>query len=156
MLRLGLLAATLVAISDQISKWAIRDLVMDPPRIIPLTGFFNIVEVWNRGISFGLFGSDSSWGPILLSVLALGICGVLIVWLRRAETRLLAVAIGLVVGGAIGNVIDRALWRAVYDFLDFHMAGYHWPAFNVADSAITIGVGLILVEGFIAKPRAPE
>ena len=73
------------------------------------------------------------------------------VLLRKAETRFVAIAIGIVIGGADGNVIDRIIWGHVFDFLDFHIAGYHWPAFNVADAAISIGVILILVDGFIAK-----
>jgi len=154
MLRIGLLAAGTILILDQLTKWFFRNVVLDGTRYIEITPFFNIVEVWNRGVSFGLFASDSSWTPILLSALAIAISVVLIVWLKRAETRLLALALGIVIGGAIGNVIDRVIWGHVYDFLDFHVAGYHWPAFNVADSAISIGVVLILIDGFIAKKPA--
>jgi signal peptidase II len=154
MLRIGLLAAGTILILDQLTKWFFRNVVLDGTRFIEITPFFNLVEVWNRGVSFGLFASDSSWTPILLSALAIAISVVLIVWLKRAETRLLALALGIVIGGAIGNVIDRVIWGHVYDFLDFHIAGYHWPAFNVADSAISIGVVLILIDGFIAKKPA--
>jgi len=154
MLRIGLLAAGTILILDQLTKWFFRNVVLDGTRYIEITPFFNIVEVWNRGVSFGLFASESSWTPILLSALAIAISVVLIVWLKRAETRLLALALGIVIGGAIGNVIDRVIWGHVYDFLDFHVAGYHWPAFNVADSAISIGVVLILIDGFIAKKPA--
>jgi signal peptidase II len=154
MLRIGLLAAGTILILDQLTKWFFRNVVLDGTRYIEITPFFNIVEVWNRGVSFGLFASESSWTPILLSALAIAISVVLIVWLKRAETRLLALALGIVIGGAIGNVIDRVIWGHVYDFLDFHIAGYHWPAFNVADSAISIGVVLILIDGFIAKKPA--
>lgn len=156
MLRLGLLAAAAVVILDHGSKWVVREVVMDPPRLIPVTGFFNLVEVWNRGVSFGLFGVDSPWTPIILGGVALVITGVLLAWLRRVETPLLATALGAVIGGAVGNVIDRAIWGRVYDFLDFHVGGYHWPAFNVADSAITVGVVLILLDGLFAKPRQAE
>jgi signal peptidase II len=154
MLRIGLLAAGTILILDQLTKWFFRNVVLDGTRFIEITPFFNLVEVWNRGVSFGLFASDSSWTPILLSALAIAISVVLIVWLKRAETRLIALALGIVIGGAIGNVIDRVIWGHVYDFLDFHIAGYHWPAFNVADSAISIGVVLILIDGFIAKKPA--
>ncbi|MEL0111045.1 MAG: signal peptidase II [Rickettsiales bacterium] len=154
MLRIGLLAAGTILILDQLTKWFFRNVVLDGTRFIEITPFFNLVEVWNRGVSFGLFASDSLWTPILLSALAIAISVVLIVWLKRAETRLLALALGIVIGGAIGNVIDRVIWGHVYDFLDFHIAGYHWPAFNVADSAISIGVVLILIDGFIAKKPA--
>lgn len=153
MMRIGLLAAGLILIFDQISKWLIRDFVLDGSRIIEVTGFFNLVEVWNRGVSFGLFASGSPWAPMLLSALAIGISIFLLFWLRKTETALLAVALGMVVGGAVGNVVDRMLWGHVFDFLDFHVAGYHWPAFNVADSGISVGVALILIDGLIAKRR---
>jgi signal peptidase II len=156
MLRLGLLIALPVVVLDQISKWWILTEVMDPPKTIAVTGFFNLVLVWNRGVSFGLFDSNSAWGPVLLTALALAIAAGLVVWLRRAGSRLAAAAIGLVLGGAIGNVIDRVRFGAVADFLDFHAAGYHWPAFNVADSAISVGVGLLLYDGLFESRRKSE
>ncbi|MEE2689123.1 MAG: signal peptidase II [Pseudomonadota bacterium] len=151
MLKIGLLAAVTIVVSDQLTKWLIRDLVLDSVWRIKVTDFFNIVEVWNRGVSFGFFANDSPWTPHLLSALAIAITAILVFWLRKAETRFVAIAIGIVIGGAVGNVIDRIIWGHVFDFLDFHIAGYHWPAFNVADSAISIGVILILLDGFIAK-----
>ena len=151
MLKIGLSVGATVVVLDQLTKWLIRDVVLDTTRYIEVTGFFNIVAVWNRGVSFGLFASDSPWTPYLLSALAIAISIVLIVWLRKAETTFLALALGFVIGGAIGNVFDRFIWGRVYDFLDFHAAGYHWPAFNVADAAISVGVALILLDGFIAK-----
>jgi signal peptidase II len=156
MLRLGLLVALPVVVLDQLTKWWILAEVMDPPKTIAVTGYFNLVLVWNRGVSFGLFDSNSPWGPVLLTVLALAIAAGLVVWLRRAESRLAAAAIGLVLGGAIGNVIDRVRFGAVVDFLDFHAAGYHWPAFNVADSAISVGVGLLLYDGLFESRRKSE
>lgn len=151
MLKIGLSVGAIVVVLDQLTKWLIREVVLGTGRDIEVTGFFNIVEVWNRGVSFGLFASDSPWTPYLLSALAIAISIVLIVWLRKAETTFLALALGFVIGGAIGNVFDRFIWGRVYDFLDFHAAGYHWPAFNVADAAITVGVALVLLDGFIAK-----
>lgn len=153
MLRLGLLIAILIVAFDQLTKWWVLADLMDPPQIVAVTSFFNLVLVWNRGVSFGLFDSDSHWGPILLSALALTISIVLVVWLRRVGGRLPAVAIGMVLGGAVGNVIDRIRFGAVVDFLDFHAFGYHWPAFNVADSAISIGVGLLLYDGLFENRR---
>ena len=151
MLKIGLSVGAIVVFLDQLTKWLIREIVLGTGRDIEVTGFFNIVEVWNRGVSFGLFASDSPWTPYLLSALAIAISIVLIVWLRKAETTFLALALGFVIGGAIGNVFDRFIWGQVYDFLDFHAAGYHWPAFNVADAAISVGVALVLLDGFIAK-----
>lgn len=153
MLRLGFVIAILIVAFDQLTKWWVLADLMDPPQIVAVTSFFNLVLVWNRGVSFGLFDSDSHWGPILLSALALAISAVLVVWLRRVGGRLPAVAIGMVLGGAVGNVIDRIRFGAVVDFLDFHAFGYHWPAFNVADSAISIGVGLLLYDGLFENRR---
>lgn len=148
----GLMAAALVTALDQLSKWVVLEIVMDPPRIIPVTPFFNLVLVWNRGVSFGFLSHASSqWMPWLLTALALAIMAVLAWWLRRAATRLMVLALGLVMGGALGNVIDRLRFGAVADFLDVHIAGVHWPAFNMADSAITVGAALILYDVLFAK-----
>ncbi|MBC7136816.1 MAG: signal peptidase II, partial [Oceanibaculum nanhaiense] len=95
------------------------------------------------------------WIPWILSLVAIIIAAGLFVWLRRARNPLLAVALGLVIGGALGNVIDRVRFGAVVDFLDFHISGYHWPAFNIADAAISLGVVMILYhELFLASGQA--
>jgi signal peptidase II len=156
MLRLGLLVALPVILLDQLTKWWLLADIMNPPKTLTLTGFFNLVLVWNRGVSFGMFGSHSQWGPILLTALALAISVALLLWLRRVESRLVATAIGMVLGGALGNVIDRFRFEAVVDFLDFHAFGYHWPAFNVADSAISVGVGLLLYDALFESRRKPS
>ncbi|MEE1562550.1 MAG: signal peptidase II [Alphaproteobacteria bacterium] len=151
-LKSGLMVTALVTVLDQLCKWAMLEIVMEPPRIIPVTSFFNLVLVWNRGVSFGFLGGASSqWIPWLLTVLALAIIATLGWWLRRAANRLMVLALGLVMGGALGNVIDRLRFGAVMDFLDFHAAGLHWPAFNVADSAITVGATLILYDAFFVR-----
>ena len=162
LVRLGLGLAVLSVILDQLTKWLILTQVMSPPRVVEITGFFNLVLVGNRGVSFGLFSNDLPWAQPVMAALAFGISIILFIWLRRAETRYLAVAIGLVLGGAIGNAIedagmtaadiDRLAHGAVIDFLDFHAMGYHWPAFNVADSTICVGVVLILLDGLFARP----
>jgi signal peptidase II len=154
-LKSGLLVAVLVAVFDQLSKWVVLMMMMDPPRIIPVTPFFNLVLVWNRGVSFGFLGQVSSdWVPWLLTALALAIMTVLAWWLREATNRLMVLALGLVIGGALGNIIDRLRFSAVVDFLDFYIAEFHWPAFNVADSAITAGAALILYDALFVS-RAP-
>ena len=145
-LRLGLTIATVTAVLDQALKWWIVEHVMQPPRVIPITPFFNLVMGWNRGVSFGLFNSDSPWSQWLLSALAGVIVVALVIWLRQVSRRRLAAAIGLVIGGAIGNVIDRLRYGAVADFLDLHVAGEHWPAFNLADSAITVGAVVLVLD----------
>lgn len=146
-MRATLLLAALVVLADQVSKWAVLLWVMNPPRIIEVTGFFNLVLVYNRGVSFGLMASDYAWKPYALAVLALVIVALLLWWLRGQAGCLPRLAGGLVVGGALGNVIDRFLHPGVVDFLDFHYAGWHWPAFNLADAAIVCGVGLLLFDG---------
>lgn len=158
MSRLGLAVAAAVIVLDQATKLFILSVVMAPPRVIEVTPFFNLVLVWNRGVSFGLFSAQSPWIPWILTAVALVITVVLLVWLRRVETRLMGAALGLVIGGAIGNVIDRVFQsrHAVIDFLDFYVGSYHWPAFNVADSAITVGVALLLIDSLIVSRDTPK
>lgn len=153
MIRFGYsIAAGIVLLDQAVKAWIVHD-VMSPPRIIEVAGFFNIVMVWNRGASFGLFRADSGWGVLLLASVAVAICIGLTVWLARVTHGWLATALGLVIGGALGNVIDRVLYGAVADFLDFHAYGYHWPAFNVADIAISVGVVMLLLDGLIGGRR---
>lgn len=152
-LTLGLTIALVLVALDQLSKWWVVAKLMSPPRVIELAPFANLVMVWNTGITFGLFG-DALWGRWAFAGLALVIVAILLSWLSRAVYRGTAIALGLVIGGAIGNVIDRIRWGAVADFLDFHVAGWHWPAFNVADSAIVIGVSLLLLEALFSRKES--
>ncbi|MBI3514308.1 MAG: signal peptidase II [Proteobacteria bacterium] len=145
-----MLAAALVVGLDQATKAWMIGLLLDPPRALVVTGFFDLVPVWNKGVSFGMLSGHDGWGAWLLGGVALAVAAGLAVWLARAERGLLAGGLGLVIGGALGNVIDRGRFGAVFDFLDFHVAGWHWPAFNLADSAITVGVGLLLLDGLLA------
>jgi len=134
----------LVLALDQISKvWVLGTLSAARPAV-EVTSFLNIVLVWNRGISFGLFNRESDWQPWFLVGLSLVIVAGLLVWLRTARGRWMTPAIALVAGGAIGNAVDRARLGAVVDFVDFHIGGWHFAAFNVADAAITCGVAVIL------------
>ncbi len=136
-----------VALLDQTSKWFVVEHMMRPPRVIEVTGFFNFVLTHNTGISFGLFRGGEFWVRWVLVAVAVAIVATLLTWLRRQPGLPLALAIGLVCGGAVGNVIDRILVGAVIDFLDFHLSGWHWPAFNLADSAITLGVVALVLDG---------
>lgn len=146
-LRFGLIVAGLVLALDQATKALALSLLAEPVTVTP---FFNLVLVWNRGVSFGMLGGLGPWGPSLLTGLALAVAAVLVVWLRRERRALTSLALGLVIGGAIGNAIDRIRFGAVVDFLDFHLSGYHWPAFNVSDSAIVIGAALLILDGLRA------
>jgi signal peptidase II len=143
---LGLIVAAVVAVLDQIAKWWVLAAVMDPPRVIPVTGFFNLVLAWNRGVSFGMFNEEGVFSRFALPVLTIAIIVALLFWMRTADRPRVAVAIGLIVGGAIGNLVDRLVFGAVVDFLDVHVAGVHWPAFNVADSGITVGATLLVLD----------
>ena len=148
MLKLGLPFTLLSFLLDQATKWWILNHVMDPPRVIPVTGFFNLVLGFNTGVSFGLFGEAPAW---LLMAFILPMVAGLLVWMTRPDSRLTAIALGLVVGGAFGNLLDRLRHGAVTDFLDFHVGAYHWPAFNFADVAIVSGVALLLIESVLAR-----
>lgn len=155
MLRLGLAVAILTALADQATKLVFfRYLVEGGRPLVEVLPFFNLVTVWNYGASFGMFNSGSRTGSAVFVVLAVVIVAGLVMWLRRVETRILGLALGLVIGGAVGNVIDRLRFGAVFDFLDFHALGWHWPAFNLADSAITVGVGLLLIDSLFAGRRS--
>ncbi|MEE8394284.1 MAG: signal peptidase II [Rhodospirillales bacterium] len=154
--RSGLIAAAAVVALDQATKWWVVENVMQPPRVIPVTSFFNLVMGWNRGVSFGLFNNSSDINAWIFTVLALLVVAVLMVWIYRVKAMLTALAIGLVIGGALGNVVDRLRFGAVADFLDFHLAGYHWPAFNVADASITVGAVVLVLESLFGGEEKPK
>ena len=144
----GLAAAVLVFAADQASKlWVLAAHAGLPVEVAP---FFNIVLVWNRGVSFGLFGAA---GPLLLAAIGAAVAGVLVVWMLRSARRFEALALGAVAGGAAGNILDRLTRGAVVDFLDFHIGGWHWYAFNLADSAITVGVAMLLFDAVFGRGR---
>ena len=139
--------AALVAALDQLSKFAMAGILAGGVNI-EIAPFFNLVLVHNRGAAFSLLSNASGWQREFFIAIAV-IASVWVVYLLRRhprETRF-CLALSLILGGAISNVIDRVLFGAVIDFLDFHVAGYHWPAFNVADSAITCGAVLLIWDG---------
>ena len=153
MVRLGLTVALVLLGLDQLTKWVVLALLDLPARPIAVTPFFNLVMVWNRGVSFGMLDALGAAAPWLLSGLALAVVIGLLFWLRQSEHAMMAIGLGLVIGGALGNVFDRVRYGAVVDFLDFHLAGWHWPAFNLADAGICVGAGLIVVDGLLAPRR---
>ncbi|MBI3452698.1 MAG: signal peptidase II [Rhodospirillales bacterium] len=155
MWRLGLVLAAAVVVVDQVSKAYFYNILVAQGRpMVEILPFFNLVTVWNKGISFGLFGSGSMGSALVFTGLALAIVAVLVVWLRRTDQVLPAAALGLVIGGALGNVIDRVRFGAVFDFLDFHAYGWHWPAFNAADAAITLGVAGLFIDALFGGKRS--
>jgi signal peptidase II len=142
---LGLAIAGLVIVLDQISKPLMRDWLSAGD--IQLTSFLSLVKAWNHGVGFSLLTMTLPSGPYVLSALALAIATGMLVWLFRVSRPIPALALGLIIGGALGNVVDRLRLGAVFDFVDVHLGGYHWPAFNLADSALSIGVVLLIIDG---------
>lgn len=158
-------------ILDQISKWYISahlfgigkenfiqwitslSLPRAPFGSIEILPHFNLVMVWNQGVSFGLFSQDSDLTPWILTGISSIITIVFTAWLSRATHRLQIAGLIFVIAGAVGNIIDRVRFGAVIDFLDVHVAGYHWPAFNFADSYICIGVGLLLIHSLLFEDK---
>ncbi len=135
--RLGLSLALVIFIADQISKYFIlqRFDVFTPP--LEVTPFFNLRLVWNPGVSFGMFSGLDARYPLLLFTSLIVIA--VIVWLWKTKDTRLTWPLGMIIGGALGNIVDRARFGAVVDFLDVHAYGYHWPAFNIADASIVVG-----------------
>jgi len=147
--RNALLLAGLIIAADQFTKWLVMVEIMNPPRVIPVVPLLNIVMAWNTGVSFSMLRGT---GPWLLSALALTVSLGLLIWLGRLTHRLPGYAVGFIIGGAIGNVIDRLRFGAVFDFIDFYVGDWHWPAFNLADSAIFVGVVLLLFDSLFHQP----
>lgn len=141
--------AAAVILLDQVTKWAVLENFVYGERR-EITGFFNLVLVYNKGAAFSMFASADGWQTpllILFAIVAAGIVSYLIV--RNREKRVLCLGLALILGGALGNLIDRLRLGHVVDFLDFHAMGWHWPAFNVADSGITVGALLLILDGFV-------
>jgi len=134
----------LVILLDQVSKQMVAG-AFQVGEGLRMTSFFDLVFVFNRGAAFSFLSDADGWQRWFFIVLALSVSTWLVAMLvRHGEERLLSAALALVLGGALGNVIDRLMHGAVVDFLSFHVAGHYWPAFNVADSAISVGVALML------------
>jgi len=138
---LGLIVALVTLLVDQGNKaWMLYVYDIGAKQTVTLSPFFDLVLVWNKGISYGLLPQDTAAGRFGLIAFAAVASLALIVWLSRITTPLTAVAIGLIVGGAVGNAIDRAVYGAVADFFAFHAFGFEWYVFNIADVAIVAGV----------------
>jgi lipoprotein signal peptidase len=152
---LAIAAATLAV--DQLSKWWILEGLRLPEiGRLPLLDLgaagLQFAMVWNRGVTFGLLAGDAPWHRVALAVLALAVVGFLLRWLHRADNRATVVALGAVIGGAVGNVIDRLRFGAVVDFIDAWAWGWHWYVFNVADAAIVLGV-IALMADALFRPK---
>jgi signal peptidase II len=140
----GLILAFLVFAADQAHKWwMLRVFKIAEGGTVEITPFFDLVLVWNKGVSYGLLNTDNQWIFIVLNLL---ICAVLWAWMCGLNRPISAAAIGLILGGALGNIVDRLLYGAVADFFHLHWGGWSWYVFNVADLAIVAGVALLLYE----------
>jgi len=144
---LGLGVAGLTLIADQADKaWMLYVYDIGAKGTVRLAPFFDLILVWNRGVSYGLFPQESGLGRWVLILFALTSALALLVWLARITSPLAAVCVGLIISGAVGNAIDRILYGAVADFFSFHAFGFEWYVFNVADTAIVAGVIGLLYE----------
>jgi lipoprotein signal peptidase len=151
----GLLAGLIVLAADQASKWwVLHGIDLPAQQQIVLLPVLNLTFVRNTGVTFGLFHGSGPWGYLVLAAVALAVVVALGVWLRRAESALVAVSLGAIAGGAIGNVIDRLRFGWVVDFIDAHLGAWHWYVFNVADAAIVCGVAALVLENLL--PRHPQ
>ena len=140
---LAILLAVSVILIDRITEHVVSFYIQNSEGIIKITPFFNLVWTGNDGISFGML-QGLPYGQWLLSFMALIITGFFFIWLLRTKSLWVGCALGLLIGGALGNTFERLYYGYVIDILDFHFAGYHWPAFNLTDSAIFIGVSLLI------------
>ena len=157
MLGRGLVVAVAAAALDQASKAAVLahfgETGCAPHRAV-VNSFLDLVLTCNRGVSFGLF-DQTGLNALVFSVVAALVVLLLVYWLSRIGSTFLAVAIGLIIGGAVGNVVDRLRFGGVIDFLYFHAGAWYWPAFNLADSAICLGVAAMLLDGLLLRRDAP-
>lgn len=151
--RQGLWIAALVFLLDQVSKiWILDglDLPSQPGQNVDVLPFFSLTMVWNTGVSMGLLKDQGDIARWVLVAFTLGIAGIVVFWLRSAQHRLSMIALAFILGGAIGNILDRIRFGAVVDFIRLHAFDYSFFVFNIADSAISIGVGLLLLEAFLS------
>ena len=144
--------AAAVVVFDQVSKWIVLG-TLHHGQSIYVTPFFNWVLTFNSGAAFSFLSDAGGWQRWFFTLLALGVSGWIVLMLRRHTSEFrLSLALTLILGGALGNVIDRIRFGAVVDFIQWHVMGYYWPAFNVADAAISIGAALLIWDQFVMKP----
>ncbi len=148
--------SVLVFVLDQLTKLAIAK-TFDLYESVAVTPFFNLVSVRNYGAAFSFLSDAGGWQRWFFTAIAVVVSVLLLWWMKKtpAEQKLSAIAYALVLGGAIGNVFDRIVFGYVIDFLDFYVGGYHWPSFNIADSAICVGAVLLVLDSFLS-PKAKD
>ena len=143
-----------IILIDQLTKITIEQRFQFGD-VMPVTGFFNVVLAYNKGAAFSFLASASGWqGGFLIAIAVAASVFILYLLARHGHQRLFALALAMILGGAVGNVIDRIVYGHVIDFLDFHWGDWHWPAFNLADSAIVGGAALLIVDELRRVRRA--
>ena len=148
--------AAAIVVADQLTKWLVLERFAAGERM-ELTPFFNLVLVFNKGAAFSFLAQEGGWQRWALAAFAAVAAVVLAVLIaRNPGRRVLCTGLALVLGGALGNLVDRLRFGYVVDFLDFHAAGWHWPAFNVADMGISVGAAILIVESFLPEPRTSQ
>jgi signal peptidase II len=151
-LALGLMAILITLAIDQGFKlWMLLGFGMPDRGVVAVGPYLDLVMAWNKGISYGLFQQDDEIGRWVLVGIKLAATAVFGAWLLKAETRATALGLGLIIGGAIGNGIDRVVWGAVADFFSFHVGTFRWYVFNLADAAIVVGVILLLYDALLGS-----
>lgn len=152
--RFGLLVGAITFVADQALKlWILNVYDLASRGRVAVLPFFDLVLVWNRGISYGLFQQEGSFGRLVLVAISLLACALIVFWLTKPSSRLQSLALGLVLGGAAGNAVDRAAYGAVADFVLLYAGDFEWYVFNIADAAIVVGVLLILYDGLRGAGR---
>lgn len=141
---LGIFTIFLAFAADQLSKFVIDTRAVVSHHIV-CNDYFNLVKVWNTGVSFSMFNNHGTLGTVVLSTVSLVVSVILLNWMRHETNRLKIISLGMIIGGALGNVFDRIRFGAVLDFLDFHYETHHWPAFNLADSFICVGAFILII-----------
>ncbi len=176
----GLLLVLSIIWADQYAKWVIIETVLrtegdvssfwqwfftkrpleyfmierENYNSLAVAPFLNFVMVWNQGVSFGLFDTNAKFMPLVFIAISMVISLPLLIWMGLTAKKHIAVALAMICGGAIGNIIDRVRFGAVADFIDVYYKGWHWPAFNLADSCIVLGAGILIVDALFKKEKA--
>jgi len=157
---LGVIMAIFIAFLDIFTKRLVFMIIDQNVSIsnnynieyIMITDYFNLVKVWNKGVSFGLF-DNYEYSKIIFSIIVSFIALIILIWMFFSDRLYLTIALAFIIGGALGNLCDRITHGAVADFLDFHLKSYHWPAFNLADSFVFIGVAMLIIDDLFINRR---
>jgi len=152
-MRLFWVSANIIFLLDKITKYLIIKAEFEKVKIL---SFLNIIKTWNKGIAFGLFSKSGILGNLVLIFITIAILGIVYIWAkkifsRNREDKISLISLGMLFGGGLGNLTDRIFYGEVFDFIDLHIKNMHWPAFNIADTAITLSLILLIHKNFYKK-----